>query len=70
MCAFLAIFVDGENVFAFYAPKAEIYRADDMSPGRHRIARRSAARRQAAAARLEHVDLRGHPAGRVGPQVR
>lgn len=31
VCAFLAIFVDGENVFAFYAPKAEIYRGDDMS---------------------------------------
>jgi len=31
VCAFLAIFIDGENVFAFYAPKAEIYRADDMS---------------------------------------
>jgi hypothetical protein len=30
-CAFLAIFVDGENVFAFYAPKAEIYRADDLA---------------------------------------
>ena len=30
-CAFLAVFVDGENVFAFYAPKAEVYRADDMS---------------------------------------
>ncbi|MFI2673990.1 hypothetical protein ACH5AU_31290, partial [Streptomyces albidoflavus] len=29
--AFLAIFVDGENHFAFYAPKAEIYRADDMA---------------------------------------
>lgn len=29
--AFLAIFVDGENHFAFYAPKAEIYRADDLS---------------------------------------
>ncbi|TCC19961.1 hypothetical protein [Kribbella sindirgiensis] len=29
--AFLAVFVDGENVFAFWAPKAEIYRADDMS---------------------------------------
>ena len=29
--AFLAIFVDGENVFAFYAPKAEIYRGDDLS---------------------------------------
>jgi hypothetical protein len=30
-CAFLAIFVDGDNVFAFYAPKAEVYRGDDMS---------------------------------------
>ncbi|MGC4928078.1 hypothetical protein [Streptomyces sp. DT117] len=29
--AFLAIFIDGENHFAFYAPKAEIYRADDMA---------------------------------------
>ncbi len=29
--AFLAIFIDGENHFAFYAPKAEIYRNDDMS---------------------------------------
>ncbi|MFD7738057.1 hypothetical protein [Kitasatospora sp. NPDC059800] len=29
--AFLAIFIDGENHFAFYAPKAEIYRADDLS---------------------------------------
>lgn len=29
--AFLAIFVDGDNVFAFYAPKAEIYRADDLA---------------------------------------
>ncbi|MGW2539683.1 phage tail tube protein [Kitasatospora sp. NPDC001574] len=29
--AFLAVFVDGENIFAFYAPKAEIYRADDMA---------------------------------------
>ncbi|WP_371671227.1 hypothetical protein OG985_28570 [Streptomyces sp. NBC_00289] len=29
--AFLAVFVDGDNHFAFYAPKAEIYRADDMS---------------------------------------
>lgn len=28
--AFLAVFVDGENVFAFYAPKSEIYRADDI----------------------------------------
>jgi len=31
VCAFLAVFVDGENHFAFYAPKAEIYRADDLS---------------------------------------
>jgi len=30
-CAFLAIFVDGDNVFAIYAPKAEIYRGDDLS---------------------------------------
>lgn len=30
VCAFLAIFLDGDNVFAFYAPKAEIYRADDL----------------------------------------
>ncbi|MGV9312589.1 phage tail tube protein [Streptomyces sp. NPDC003691] len=29
--AFLAIFVDGENFFAFYAPRSEIYRADDMA---------------------------------------
>lgn len=29
--AFLAIFVDGDNVFAFYAPKAEVYRSDDLS---------------------------------------
>ncbi|MFC4089355.1 hypothetical protein [Micromonospora sp. GCM10011541] len=29
-CAFLAIFVDGENHFAIYAPKAEIYRSDDL----------------------------------------
>lgn len=27
--AFLAIFIDGENHFAFYAPKAEIFRGDD-----------------------------------------
>lgn len=31
MCAFLAVFVDGENHFGFYAPKSEIYRADDLS---------------------------------------
>ncbi|MCY0933630.1 hypothetical protein [Streptomyces sp. H34-S4] len=29
--AFLAIFLDGANYFAFYAPKAEIYRADDLA---------------------------------------
>ncbi|MGW7434722.1 phage tail tube protein [Streptomyces sp. NPDC054849] len=32
-CAFLAVFVDGESHFAFYAPKAEIYRSDDLSFG-------------------------------------
>lgn len=32
-CAFLAVFVDGSNEFAFYAPKAEIFRADDLSIG-------------------------------------
>lgn len=31
VAAFLAVFIDGENVFAFYAPKAELYRNDDMS---------------------------------------
>ena len=31
VCAFLVVFVDGENLFAFYAPKAEVYRNDDMS---------------------------------------
>ncbi|GAA0967404.1 hypothetical protein [Actinocorallia libanotica] len=30
-CAFLAVFVDGDNHFAFYSPKSEIYRSDDMS---------------------------------------
>jgi hypothetical protein len=29
--AFLAVFIDGANVFAFYAPRAEIYRADDLA---------------------------------------
>jgi hypothetical protein len=33
VAAFLAVFVDGENYFAIYAPKAEIYRADDISFG-------------------------------------
>lgn len=28
--AFTAIFLDGANVFAFYAPKAEIFRGDDL----------------------------------------
>lgn len=31
IAAFLVIFFDGENAFAFYAPKAEIYRGDDLS---------------------------------------
>jgi len=31
VAAFLAVFVDGAHHFAFYAPKAEIYRADDLS---------------------------------------
>jgi len=29
--AFLAVFVDGENRFALYAPKAEIFRGEDMA---------------------------------------
>lgn len=29
--AYLAVFVDGTNVFAFYAPRAEIFRGDSMS---------------------------------------
>jgi hypothetical protein len=33
VCSFLAVFVDGENEFALYAPKAEIFRADDISIG-------------------------------------
>lgn len=31
VCAFLAVFIDGMNHFAVYAPKAEIFRADDLS---------------------------------------
>ncbi len=31
VAAFLVIFADGDNLFAFYAPKAEIYRSDDLS---------------------------------------
>ena len=30
-CAFLAVFIDGASIFAFYAPKAEVYRNDDLS---------------------------------------
>lgn len=30
IAAFLAVFIDGDNEFAFYAPKAEIFRADDV----------------------------------------
>lgn len=29
--AFLVVFVDGDNHFAFYAPRAEIYRSDDLA---------------------------------------
>jgi hypothetical protein len=31
--AFLSVFVDGENYFAIYAPKVEVYRSDNMSLG-------------------------------------
>lgn len=31
--SFLAVFVDGSNYFAIYAPKAEIFRGDDLSAG-------------------------------------
>ena len=31
IAAFLAVFIDASNVFAFYAPKAEIFRGDDLS---------------------------------------
>lgn len=30
-CAFLVVFLDGDNHFGFWAPKSEIYRADDMA---------------------------------------
>lgn len=30
VCAFLAVFIDGDNHFAFYAPKCEIFRGDDL----------------------------------------
>jgi hypothetical protein len=29
-CAFLAVFKDGANIFAVYAPKVEIFRGDDV----------------------------------------
>ena len=31
VCSFLAVFIDGDNVFAIYAPKAEVFRASDIS---------------------------------------
>lgn len=31
LCAFLAVFLDGDKVFAIYAPKAEIIRGEDIS---------------------------------------
>ena len=31
IAAFLVVFIDGANVFAFHAPKTEIYRSDDLS---------------------------------------
>jgi hypothetical protein len=33
ICTFLVVFKDGESEFAFYAPKAEIYRGDDLAIG-------------------------------------
>jgi hypothetical protein len=33
LCAFLVVFTDGVKEFAFYAPKAEVFRADDLSAG-------------------------------------
>lgn len=33
VCAFLAVFVDGDNHFAFWAPRVEIYRGDDLALG-------------------------------------
>lgn len=30
-CAFLAIFIDGESVFAIYVPRCEIFRSDDVA---------------------------------------
>ena len=31
VCAFLAVYVDGDNTFALYIPKCEILRAEDIS---------------------------------------
>lgn len=31
VCTFLAVFIDGENYFGIYAPKAEIFRADGIA---------------------------------------
>ncbi|MFC0622816.1 hypothetical protein ACFFGN_02015 [Kribbella deserti] len=31
VCAWTGIYIDGENIFALYAPKAEIYRNDDFA---------------------------------------
>lgn len=31
VCTFLIVFVDGDNHFGFYVPKAEIFRADDLA---------------------------------------
>lgn len=31
VCSFLAVFVDGANHFGIYAPKAEIFRGEDLS---------------------------------------
>ena len=33
VASFLVVFKDGDNEFAFYAPKAEIYRGDDLAIG-------------------------------------
>lgn len=33
VCSFLAVFIDGTNEFALYAPKAEIFRGDDLAVG-------------------------------------
>lgn len=31
ICTFLAVYIDGDNVFAIYAPKAEVYRRDPIA---------------------------------------